>query len=126
MDVTAAVAESARVFGLTLKEKQLEAIGIQYQQAMESPLQDVSGISSNSFLQFHRNQAKFAWNVSVYIVRSLSLKTNYRSRNSRTSETKRIRELDQTLSFSSYWVKGLPARLSPSHLVWRCRPFTLY
>ncbi len=26
MDVTAAVAESARVFGLTLKEKQLEAI----------------------------------------------------------------------------------------------------
>ncbi len=49
MDVTAAVAESARVFGLTLKEKQLEAI-----------MQDVSGISSNSFLQFHRNQAKFA------------------------------------------------------------------
>ncbi len=60
MDVTAAVAESARVFGLTLEEKQLEAIGIHYQQAMESPLQDVSGISSNSFLQFHRNQAKFA------------------------------------------------------------------
>ncbi len=49
MDVTAAVAESARVFGLTLKEKQLEAIGIHYQQAMESPLQDVSSISSNSF-----------------------------------------------------------------------------
>ncbi len=60
MDVIAAVAESARVFGLTLKEKQLEAIGIHYQQSMESPLQDVSGISSNSFLQFHRNQAKFA------------------------------------------------------------------
>ncbi len=60
MDVTAAVAESARVFGLTLKEKQLEAIGIQYQQAMERLLQDVSGIRSNSFLQFHRNQAKFA------------------------------------------------------------------
>ncbi len=60
MDVTAAVAESARVFGLALKEKQLEAIRIHYQQAMESPLQDVSGISSNSFLQFHRNQAKFA------------------------------------------------------------------
>ncbi len=58
MDVTAAVAESARVFGLTLKEKQLEAIGIQY--PMERPLQDVSGIRSNSFLQFHRNQAKFA------------------------------------------------------------------
>ncbi len=58
---TATVAENARVFGLTLKEKQLETIGIHYQQAMESPLQDVSGISSNSFLlQFHRNQAKFA------------------------------------------------------------------
>ncbi len=53
MDVTAVVAESARVFGLTLKEKQLEAIGIHYQQAMASPLQDVSGITSNSFLQFH-------------------------------------------------------------------------
>ncbi len=60
MDVTVAVTESALVFGLTLKEKQLEAIGIHYQQAMESPLQDVSGISSNSFLQLHRNQAKFA------------------------------------------------------------------
>ncbi len=46
MDVTAAVAESARVFGLTLKEKHLEAIGIHYQQAMETPLQDVFGISS--------------------------------------------------------------------------------
>ncbi len=54
------MAESARVFGHTLKEKQLEAIGMHYQQAMESPLQDVSGKSSNSFLQFHRNQAKFA------------------------------------------------------------------
>ncbi len=79
MDVTAAVVESARVFGLTLKEKQLEAIGIHYQQAMESPLQDVSGISSNSFLQFHRTKLTLRANVSVYIVRSLSLKTNYRS-----------------------------------------------
>ncbi len=35
MDVTA---ESARLFGLTLKEKKLEAIWIHYQQAMESPL----------------------------------------------------------------------------------------
>ncbi len=50
--LTSLQAESARVFGLTLKEKQLEAIGIQYQQAMERPLQDVSGIRSNSFLQF--------------------------------------------------------------------------
>ncbi len=45
MDVTAAVAESARVFGLTVKEKQLQSlrslvVGIHlcyYQQAMESP-----------------------------------------------------------------------------------------
>ncbi len=64
---------------LTLKEKQLEAIGIHYQQAMESPLQNVSGISSNSFLQFHRTKLNLRANVSVYIVRSLSLKTNYRS-----------------------------------------------
>ncbi len=100
MDVTAAVAESVRVFELTLKEKQLE---IHYQQAMESPLQDVSGISSNSFpIETKQNLRA---NISVYIVRSLSFKTNYRSENSRTSETKRIRELDQTL-FSLHIGKG--------------------
>ncbi len=58
MDVTAAVAESARVRTYTEGEA-VGAIGIHYQQAMESLLQDVSGISSNSFLQFHRSQAKF-------------------------------------------------------------------
>ncbi len=67
MDVTAAVAESARVFGLTLKEKQLEAIGIHYQQAT---------IHSYSSIETKLNLRA---NVSVYIVRSLSLKTNYRS-----------------------------------------------
>ncbi len=79
MDVTVAVAESARVFGLTLKEKRLEAIGIQYQQAMERPLQDVSGISSNSSYSSIETKLNLRANVSVYIVRSLSLKTNYRS-----------------------------------------------
>ncbi len=76
MDVTAAVVESARVFGLTLKEKQLEAIGIHYQQAMESPFARRFW-HKQQFIP--RTKLNLHANVSVYIVRSPSLKTNYRS-----------------------------------------------
>ncbi len=110
--------ECSSIRTLTLKEKQLEAIGIHYQQAMESPLQDVSGIAAIHSYSSIETKLNLRANVSVYIVRSLYLKPITGPRNSRTSETKRIRELDQTLSFSSYWVKGLACETSQRG--WHC------